>query len=682
MAEREDDETNVPMEESAEDERESAEVVVEAPVAKAAPTPPKRGLLDSQWTYLLIIPAIVVVWLAISSSNKNSRFADVDPDASTVSDAPLQDPDMAAFAPAIAKVWAGESVDRSTLPDRLGEPGQAVYVAFRADGERIYQLWRFPKDVASGGTMWDVLLQAIEDGRRGLGDDVAKVTRIEIAMTHSYRTLDYKDKEQRKLLLDQDPHKIPYHMGVRGLKIEHGDKRKIYSPTWFVAMNRKVPKQLELVRNEWKLSDEEFANAKFSTFEADQILVRLDKTPVEAVVMFRGNRVVDISEVTQASTDALATGMANWLINNVEPDGRLVYHYFPSPQKEATGNNMIRQWMATNAMVRWAHDRKDQAVFDLVEKNIDYNVAHFFHFERERELIQIGEGESVPDDVLGVIEYRNKTKLGGVALAGMAMWLHPKREKWAREIEGLQHIVDSLWHDDGSFTSFYKGSDKEYYNFYPGEAMLWWATIYAETKDPALLEKYKKSFYYYRKWHLEPKNRNPAFVPWHLQADYAMWKALGDDEAEFKEDLAEFCFEIATWLVDNMQQWDEGEWLYPDEKGRFYAPNERWGVPHASSTGVYLEGLIDAWQLARDLGDDQKRDAYRIAMLRGIRSMMQLQFVDDVDMYYVSKRRHVEGGIRTTVFDNRIRCDNVQHPLMGIIKIIRMFDASDYSGAQ
>ena len=61
--------------------------------------------------------------------------------------------------------------------------------------------------------------------------------------------------------------------------------------------------------------------------------------------------------------------------------------------------------------------------------------------------------------------------------------------------------------------------------------------------------------------------------------------------------------------------------------------------------------------------------------------MMQLQFVDDVDMYYVSKREHVEGGIRTTVFDNRIRCDNVQHPLMGIIKIVRMFDAADYAGA-
>jgi hypothetical protein len=34
------------------------------------------------------------------------------------------------------------------------------------------------------------------------------------------------------------------------------------------------------------------------------------------------------------------------------------------------------------------------------------------------------------------------------------------------------------------------------------------------------------------------------------------------------------------------------------------------------------------------------------------------------------------------VFDNKIRCDNVQHPMMGIIKLVRMFDASEYSGAE
>ena len=649
---------------------------------QAAPRKPAAGLFDSQWTYLLLLPIVAVVWLVLHQSKQNAKLADVAPVGDTVSQHPLTDADSAAFAAAVAAAWAGQTVDRSTLPARLNEPGQAVYMAFRAGGKHLYQQWRFPADVATAdATMWDVLLQAMEDGRRGLGDRADQVTRIELDLTHSYRRLDYANPEQRKQLLDQDRHKVPHHMGIRGLLARYGDKRKIIAPSWFLAQNRKIPKQLKLIRNDWNLTDEEFQTATFETFEADQILVRLDRTPAEAVVMTRGNRVVDISEVTQQSTEALAQGMANWLINNVEDDGRLVYHYFPSPEKEATGNNMIRQWMATNAMVRWGLDREDQAVLDLVEKNIDYNLSHFFHYERDRAKLEFSAVEPVPEDVLGIIEYRKKTKLGGVGLAGMAMWLHPKRDKWADEIAALRRTTEFLWHEDGSFTSFYKGSDKEYWNFYPGEAMLFWATMYAENKDPELLEKYRKSFEFYRSWHLDEKNRNPAYVPWHLQAHYVMWKALGPEEQELKDDLASFCFEIATWLVDNMLQWEEGEWVYPDEMGRYYAPTRGWGVPHASSTGVYLEGLIDAWRLAGDLGEADKKEHYRVAMLRGIRSMMQLQFVDDVDMYYVSERRFVEGGIRTNVYDNRIRCDNVQHPMMGIIKLIRLFDASEYADA-
>ena len=105
------------------------------------------------------------------------------------------------------------------------------------------------------------------------------------------------------------------------------------------------------------------------------------------------------------------------------------------------------------------------------------------------------------------------------------------------------------------------------------------------------------------------------------------------------------------------------------------------GVPHASSTGVYIEGLIDAWQFARDVGDEARKEKYRVALIRALRSMMQLQFVDDVDMYYVEDPTLIAGGIRTTVYKSDIRCDNVQHPLMGIIKLLRMFEADEYGDA-
>lgn len=660
------------------------------------PRPPKQpqGLFDSPWTYLLAIPLLVVVYLIVSSSQKNRVAQDLGAEQGTESAARLGDEDSAALAAAIGAAWANQEVDRSGLPARLLEDAQPVYIAFRAGGARLHEQWVDPEDVSirgSAGTMWDVLLQGLINGQRKLGADSSRVTRLEINLTHTYRRYTWADDKERKLLLDEDRNKVPKHFGVRGLQVRNGDKFARYAPTAMIASNRKVRQQLDRLRERWKLEKEAFNDgSEFTTFEADQVLVRLDTDPVEAVIMFRGNRIVDISEVDEDSTEALVRGMLTWLLNNLHDDGRLTYLYFPATEKESKGNNMIRQWMATNALVRWALDRNDQEVFDAVERNIDYNLGQFFHYEQFPEggqkgagkRVELAPGEAPGEDWLGVIEYGNKTKLGATGLAGMAMWLHPKRDKWANEIAALRRMVDHLWHEDGSFTSFYKGPDKEYFNFYPGEAMLFWATIYAETKDPELLRKFKLSFDYYRAWHLEPKNRNPAFVPWHLQADYALWAALGPEEQAFKHELEAFMFETADWLEANMLVWEPDEYTYPDERGRYYAAKKGFGVPHASSTGVYIEGLIDAWRLARDLGRDEERERYRLALIRGIRSQMQLQFVDDVDMFYIKSPRDVVGGIRTTVFRSDIRCDNVQHPMMGIIKVLRDFEASEYQDAE
>lgn len=632
------------------------------PAAPTKPAPDKKeGLFESSWMYLLFAVAVLVIGLALAKSRKTASETDVAPLVDTVTQHPLRDEDMPALATAIGEVWTGGSANAAQLPARLGEPSQSVYVAFRAGGKRLEGLWIHPEQLPAGATMWDALVEALRVGQARLGEQKGQVTRLEIDLSHSYRALDYAD--QPKQILDQDPHKVPTHQGIRGMRVRNGERMDIWAPTAQVASNRPNEKQLDELRERWTMTKEEFAASEFHSFEADQLLVRLDRKPVEAVVMFRGNRVVDIGEVDQAATERLAVGMKDWLTTNLRADGRLTYMIYPASGREDKGNNMIRQWMATNAMIRWAHDRKDAALFDRVEQNIDYNVAQFYS----------------QDGALGRINEGAKVKLGAVALAGMAMYTHPKREKWATQIAGLRAMVDHLWHEDGSFSSFYAGGNEEFWNFYPGEAMLFWATIYAEERDAEILRKYKASVPFFADWHR--KNRNPAFVPWHLQANYALWRELGEDEVEFKRELLDFSFEIADWLCE-VQQWDAEDGVtYPDEKGRFYVPDKKYGVPHASSTGVYIEGLIDAWQFARDVGDEARKEKYRVALIRGIRSMMQLQFVDDVDLFYVVDPTLIVGGIRTTEYKSDIRCDNVQHPLMGIIKVLRMFEADEYGNA-
>ena len=93
---------------------------------------------------------------------------------------------------------------------------------------------------------------------------------------------------------------------------------------------------------------------------------------------------------------------------------------------------------------------------------------------------------------------------------------------------------------------------------------------------------------------------------------------------------------------------------------------------------MYLEGLADAFSLARELGDAEREQSYRLAILRGLRSAMQLQFADETDMYYVSQRDRVRGGLRTTVYNNEIRVDNVEHMLMAVLELLRVFKPDDY----
>lgn len=606
----------------------------------------KAGSRESKWgnVLILLVPVLVIAWLILDPDE--DTVPEVSADAETTVVSPLTESDVQPLAEFVSAAWQGRDLP-TEMPARFSEPAHAVFLSARADSRHRASLWR------TEGTVGEALVSAVAGARRKLGNEADEIDTIEIALSHSYRKLD-PVKNERELLAN-------IHRGIRGLEVRFGDKVSRYSPTYAISSNRGNGRLIELFRKKHSISEERAkTQIEYRTFEADQVLVELSDPP-RAHLLLRGNQLVGVEEVTRENVQRLSDLLTQWLVANVHEDGRMTYMYWPSVPKEAPNkNNMIRQWMATNALNKAAMADEDRVSWDLVERNLDYDLEHFYK-----------DGH----DGIGVIDFSGKAKLGSAALAAMAIIEHPKREKWADQEVRLRKGIESLWNEDGSFTTFFFPPGRtDQQNYYPGETLLFWATLYALEKDEGLREKFMKSFEYYRRWHLEPKNRNPAFIPWHTQAYYLMWEQTQDDELE------DFIFEMNDWLIDQMQQW-EGDVRYPDALGRFHNPQKRYGPPHASSTGVYLEGLIDAFRLARAVGDAERQERYRVSIVRGLRSVMQLQFVDDIDMYYVSKkhRAYVHGGVRTTVYDNVIRCDNVQHNLMGILKILREFEPEDFS---
>lgn len=521
-----------------------------------------------------------------------------------------------------------------------------VYVALRVNGKHAGSAW------ADRATTRQSVVEAVRAARDSVRPArLNSLTSAEICIGHTWWSV--APGRHGKFAVPN------HHRGVLGIEFRAGEHVERVSPTQMLANNWSFANALDRVSGGRPIDNDNIArgHASIRLFDCSQAFVTLSGT-VQAHQMERGNITVALEEVTRPRVRETANLMGDWLARAVQDNGRMVYKYWPSRQEESVSNNMIRQWMATVALGRFARANPDKpGLVDLVERNIQYNLSAFYREESG----------------LGLIDYDGSVKLGAVALAALAIAEHPRRADFAGEESGLRRTVDHLWNEDGSFRTFYFPPDRnDNQNFYPGEALLLWSALYAEHRDPDLLQRFLASFRYYRAWHLDERNRNPAFVPWHTQACYAVWRETGDSE------LRRFIFMMNDWLLA-IQQWESAE--YPDLRGRFYDPKRpHYGPPHASSTGVYLEGLIDAFQLAREMDDAERMAGYRLAIRRGLRSVIQLQFRGDVDCFYVQERDRVLGGIRTEVYNNEIRVDNVQHNLMAILKILNAFSPEDFSG--
>jgi hypothetical protein len=562
------------------------------------------------------------------------------PDAPTPPSSGVSVEEGAAFAQAVAQTIRGDAApdDLPAIPYLRSTARGLAYVALRADGERAADAW------GEGGTPVEALSEALVAAGALLDDSArAIVDSVEVAIAGpGAGTADAHAPAGENL-----------DRGILGMSVRLRDGRLVhYAPTEMIADNTSFERVVDRLHAEGLFDAENAGPGSVELFEATQLLVDLDDASV--VPLIRGNQVIEAGEVSESSTRELARGMTDWLAKQLAENGRMVYEYFPSRGEESQSNNMIRQWMATLALVRVADERQDDALDRRIQDNFAYNLDLSYREEDGLGLIADPDGD---------------VKLGAVALAALALSQNPDPDGFAEQELALRRMVDHLWQPDGSFETFYLPAGRTgNQNFYPGEALLLWATTLEEQLDPDLLDRFMLSFEFYRTWHREQPN--PAFVPWHTMAYTKVWGITHDPA------LRDFVFEMNDWLLD-MQQWDDAP--AADVAGRFYDPDRPdYGPPHASSDGVYLEGLIAAYRLAVEVGDDARVDAYRTAIARGIRNLMQLQFADAVDMYYVSQLDRVEGGLRTTVYDNTIRVDNVQHGLLAVMDVLEVFGPTDY----
>ena len=438
--------------------------------------------------------------------------------------------------------------------------------------------------------------------------------------------------------------------GLIGMEIAYGGEVSRISPTRMLAGNLRFRCALERHLARTSVSIEEFfCSGRLRAFSGRQYLLSGDagRGPVE---LYRGSTLVSPTRsVDKERTADLADGIGRWMLHNQAVDGSLPYKYWPSRGTQSPADNAIRRFLGSLAMFRLSELRKSSALLEGATRNLRYNLDRYFR--------PTGEG-------CGVIVERAGAKLGAAAVAGLAILANPAREEFSEQLAMLSKAIESLSHPELGFRTFFfpRSRDGDNWNFYSGEALLFWAeSVRQGLPDAPSVERCTAAFRRCRARHRQ--QRNPAFVPWHTQACASLFATTG------RQEFADFAFEISDWLLP-MQQWDDA--LPPDLAGRFYNPRRPdFGPPHAASTGAYLEGLADALALARATGNHARATRYERALARGLRSLRQLQFRGDQDAFYVSRKPRVLGALRTEVYDNAIRVDSAAHALLAAVKILQ-----------
>jgi len=330
-----------------------------------------------------------------------------------------------------------------------------------------------------------------------------------------------------------------------------------------------------------------------------------------------------------------------WLLNNIRPKGIFVYLYNVREDSSSNKNNMVRQLMASRLLAELS--QTNSAFLEKHKKNLNYIFKYWYQKQGQ----------------IGYVFYNEKSKLGANAMLLRTLVFSPSFDQFRDKARMLYNGIVHLLYKDGAFKPFliepsYK-YDRDYVlTFYSGEAILALVEYYKKIGNEKILKAAVRAQDFYIERYVKNLKDNyyPAYVPWHTQSLNKLYKLTKNDK------YANAVFILNDELL-KIQDNDE----FP---GRFHDPQfPQYGNPHASSDGVFTEGLAYAYEIAVLKNDQKHIKKYERAIKLAVRNLISLQYSGD--------NRKSKGAFRCRAGDNRIRVDTTQHTIDAYRKIIEVF---------
>ncbi len=422
-------------------------------------------------------------------------------------------------------------------------------------------------------------------------------------------------------------------LGIHAIRVRQGKKSAFFKDSVATSKNFSHKGLIERLCKKAGLPGEAYLDPQTEIVRYDSHTFRSDRAG-NITDLYRYDEPIAEDGITTQSIGQRLELAGQWFLNNVNAETGLgEYEYYPSADKYSPKSNDVRMLATAWSMAELQKFLGNQAFAGPIRSCAERYLAG----KREREgITYIGVEGNTP-----------------IALNAFTILLHLS---WQREEDDgplLTALADALvaqQQDDGGFRTYFFSDRATGVDFYPGEAMLALMLLHAKTGEAAYQTAVERAFPYYRTYWRG--NKNTAFVPWHSQALRELYRVNKDPE------IASFVFEMNDWLIDTHQVFSS---RYPDEIGGF--PH---GLPRFS-TGPYLEGINDAYQIAVESGDEAHVAKYRESIRKGVRFLFQLQ-ITERNAFYLKNPERAIGGCRKSLVRNDQRNDYTQHAVLALIK--------------
>jgi AMMECR1 domain-containing protein len=471
----------------------------------------------------------------------------------------------------------------------------------------------------------EAVIRSIGDNRFG-----GFLTREEIDDTEIVLNILFNKRNIRGGLINLEKE---IELGIHAIQITKGKKNAYFKESVPITKNYSVKKTFERLCKKAKLIKDCYNDPKTKIYIFDTLSFKGNRDG-KITDLYRYNILFDVAAIEKEMLLDRIKLTKVWFLNNINSQTkRLEYQYAPSSNKYSSRNNHIRQLATLWSITELKDFLKDSAFNTLIRSTLDYYLDKKMCLED-----------------YCFIKIENESKIAYNAfliLSLLNMPSYPESKNW---IYLFANGIISLQNENGSYNTYFRSKKNTGIDYYPGEAMLALMNLYQKTGDKSFLNSVKRAFNYYKEYWRS--NKNTAFIPWHTQTYLLLYNEIKNPE------IIEFIFEMNDWLIDNYQIKDS---IYPDKIGGFPKVKPRY------STSTYIEGINDAYFLAKIVKDQYHIRKYKEAIRIGIRFILLTQYTKDNSFYVKNSKRSI-GGFKRSLTSNRQRIDYTQHALRSIIK--------------